>query len=80
MSPCFSNDLNNASSLERKSSIERSMDLGATTASLVLNMYLEGQRDDNEAIMLSDLQVRHRRQLDFSFVLRSKSLMVTTAE
>lgn len=58
MSPSFSGDVNNASSLERKSSIERSLDLGATTASLVLNMYLDGQRDDNEVIMLSELQVR----------------------
>lgn len=58
MSPSYSGDINNASSLERKSSIERSLDLGATTASLVLNMYLEGQHDGNEIIMLSELQVR----------------------
>jgi len=58
VSPSYSGDINNASSLERKSSIERSLDLGATTASLVLNMYLEGQHDSNEIIMLSELQVR----------------------
>lgn len=56
-SPTYSGDVNNASTLERKSSIERSLDLGATTASLVLNLYLEGQRDDEEVIMLSELQV-----------------------
>jgi hypothetical protein len=59
-SPSYSSDLNNngAAGLERKSSIERSLDLGATTASLVLNMYLDGQHDSNEVIMLSELQVR----------------------
>lgn len=58
-SPSYSSDYNNASaSLERKSSIERSLDLGAATASLVLNMYMDGQHDGNEIIMLSELQVR----------------------
>jgi hypothetical protein len=57
-SPSYSGDVNNASTLERKSSIERSLDLGASTASLVLNMYLDGQHDGNEIIMLSELQVR----------------------
>lgn len=58
VSPSYSADLNNdTSSLERKSSIERSLDVGAATASLVLGMYLDGQRDDNEVIMLSELQV-----------------------
>lgn len=57
VSPSYSADLNNGASLERKSSIERSLDVGAATASLVLGMYLDGQRDDNEVIMLSELQV-----------------------
>jgi hypothetical protein len=62
-SPSYSGDVNNASTLERKSSIERSLDLGATTASLVLNLYLDGQRDDEEVIMLSELQG------EYSFVI-----------
>lgn len=58
-SPHFAADPNNAfpSSLERKSSIERSMDLGAMTASTVLGLYLDGQQEGNELIMLSELQV-----------------------
>lgn len=63
-SPGYSADINNASSLERKSSIERSMDLGATTASLVLNMYLDEQQDGNEVIMLSELQVGAEERQD----------------
>jgi hypothetical protein len=58
-SPRFAADPNNAfaSSLERKGSIERSMDLGAMTASTVLGLYLDGQQEGNELIMLSELQV-----------------------
>lgn len=56
-SPAYA-DYNNAPPLERKSSIERSLDLGQLTASTVLNMYLEGQQEGNELIMLSELQVR----------------------
>lgn len=33
------------------------MDLGAMTASTVLGMYLDGQEEGNELIMLSELQV-----------------------
>jgi glutamine phosphoribosylpyrophosphate amidotransferase len=63
-SPSCSSDYNNASSsLERKSSIERSLDLGAATASLVLNMYMDGQPGGNEIIMLSELQG------EFAFVI-----------
>eukprot|EP00775_Hariotina_reticulata_P006219 gene6219-6456_t len=60
--PRFS-DPNNASSLERKSSIERSRDLGALTASAVLQMYLDGREDGDELIMLSELQG------EFAFVI-----------
>ncbi|WIA11434.1 hypothetical protein OEZ85_011551 [Tetradesmus obliquus] len=64
-SPHFAADPNNAfaSSLERKSSIERSMDLGAMTASTVLGLYLDGQQEGNELIMLSELQG------EFAFVI-----------
>lgn len=58
-SPARSGDVNNSgggASLERKSSIERSLDLGATTAALVLSMYQAGQAEGNEVIMLSELQ------------------------
>lgn len=51
-------DPNNAPTLERRSSIERSLDLGQLTASTVLSMYLEGQDEGNELIMLSELQVQ----------------------
>eukprot|EP00878_Enallax_costatus_P001544 GHUV01001695.1.p1 GENE.GHUV01001695.1~~GHUV01001695.1.p1 ORF type:complete len:338 (+),score=71.75 GHUV01001695.1:200-1213(+) len=63
-SPIYS-DYNNATSasLERKSSIERSLDVGQLTASTVLNMYLEGQQEGNELIMLSELQG------EFAFVI-----------
>lgn len=46
-------------SLERKGSIERSLDLGATTASLVLQLYLAANQDGTDAhcILLSELQV-----------------------
>jgi hypothetical protein len=59
VSPRFAGDPNNAfaSSLERKGSIERSLDLGAMTASTVLGLYLDGQQEGNELIMLSELQV-----------------------
>jgi hypothetical protein len=33
------------------------MDLGAMTASTVLGLYLDGQQEGNELIMLSELQV-----------------------
>lgn len=56
-SPAYT-DYNNGPALERKSSIERSLDVGQLTASTVLNMYLEGQQEGNELIMLSELQVR----------------------
>eukprot|EP00882_Tetradesmus_deserticola_P002878 GHRQ01003060.1.p1 GENE.GHRQ01003060.1~~GHRQ01003060.1.p1 ORF type:complete len:363 (+),score=129.77 GHRQ01003060.1:132-1220(+) len=64
-SPRFSADPNNApaSSLERKSSIERCMDLGAMTASTVLGLYLDGQQEGDELIMLSELQG------EFAFVI-----------
>lgn len=42
-------------SLERKSSIERSMDVGAVTASVVLDLYQE-QKEGGELIVLSELQ------------------------
>jgi hypothetical protein len=61
-SPSASADANNGHTLERKSSIERSMDLGAATARLVLALYQAGQADGNEVIMLSELQVRHRQR------------------
>ena len=35
----------------------KSMDLGAMTASTVLGLYLDGQQEGNELIMLSELQV-----------------------
>ncbi|KAF6253592.1 hypothetical protein COO60DRAFT_1703730 [Scenedesmus sp. NREL 46B-D3] len=64
-SPRFAADPNNAfaSGLERKGSIERSMDLGAMTASTVLGLYLDGQQEGNELIMLSELQG------EFAFVI-----------
>jgi hypothetical protein len=48
--------VNEAYSLERKSSIERSMDVGALTASVVLELY-QTQKEGQELIMLSELQV-----------------------
>ena len=48
--------VNEAYSLERKSSIERSMDVGALTASVVLELY-QNQKEGEELIMLSELQV-----------------------
>jgi len=47
--------VNEAYSLERKSSIERSMDVGALTASVVLELY-QNQKEGEELIMLSELQ------------------------
>lgn len=44
-----------ASSLERRSSIERSLDIGALTASTVLGLY-QAQKEGGELIMLSELQ------------------------
>lgn len=41
-------------SLARQGSIERSLDIGVMTASVVLSMY---QHDNNELVLLSELQV-----------------------
>lgn len=60
----FGGDLNN-STLERKSSIERSLDIGVSTARLVLELYQQqaAQREGDEVIMLSELQG------EFAFVI-----------